>query len=176
LVRRKRRPDLKARVDSSQIVNDALKSFLSGVRQHEFPNLQHPENVRQLLSSLVGRLLIDQQRQALRGKRSPEREVASADGRPMHLADAAQATPADLAAAAEFLEKLWDRLRDVHPKAMELLEFWLEGLPTSEVAARLGLGVRSVQLILKDMEQAARSLAAEDDRHGDDRPVPPAVG
>lgn len=174
MVRRRRRPDLKARVDSSQIVIDALGSFISGVHKQKFRELQHADNVHRLLATIVRRLLISQQRHALRARRSPEREVHSTeaiDQKP----DAAQPSPLDLAAMREFAENLFDCLRNVHPNAMEIVELRFEDLSTSEIATQLGIGVRTVQLILERMERAARDLFAKDDHDGTHGSVPPPV-
>ena len=68
------------------------------------------------------------------------------------LADASD-TPDEVAEASEAL----DRLREMVPASRRnVLNLKAEGLTTVEIAARLGLGERTVRRVLEDLRRRAR--------------------
>ena len=60
LVRRRRKAALQARVDSQAIINAALHSFIKGVGNRQFPQLQNQEDVKRVLTTLVVRTLLNE--------------------------------------------------------------------------------------------------------------------
>lgn len=163
LVRRHREKPLQPRIDSEGVVYHALHSFLTGVAKDEFPQLESRVEVKKVLTTLVRRTLCDQVRWHKRQARTPDREQPSPDGRPQHLADSTeQRPPADGAVPdlAAWLEKLFAVLRPVHPRAIEIVELSLKGLSNNDIAQQVGLGVRRVQVLKRDMHQLLQQAAA----------------
>jgi hypothetical protein len=188
IVRRGRSAPLQARIESTGVVNAALLSLVTGLREHRFDQLVSALGVRDLLVAIVRHKLGTQVRRETRAKRSPAREVPSGEGRPVRAADPA-APPTDVpqallqaveasappaadaaaetrsypgpggpaasaprldAAAAElvaWLESWGDELRQVHPKAIDIMEWSFCGWSTAQIGQALDLSHRSVQLI-----------------------------
>lgn len=149
LVRRRVDTPLQARIDSEGVVYAALNSFLTGVRKDEFPVLENRDDIKKILTTLVRRTLSDEVRWNNRERRSPTREVASADGQPRDAAVPETAALADDLAA--WLEKLVAVLRQHDERAIEIVRLSLEGLSNVDIAGQLGLGLRRVQLLKKQM-------------------------
>lgn len=166
LVRRRRSPDLEPIIDSEGVVQEALKSFFSGVAKHKFPDLNSRKDVKNLLITFVLRNLIDETRAQRAGKRNAEREENYARGQPDHLADTANPTAEQVAEAHECLEKLPEVVRPVHEKAIQILELGLEGLRNNEIADRLDLSLRTVQKIKHDMWAAVEKAHSEEHSDG----------
>jgi len=156
LVRRHRAPSLQARIDSEAVVNQALHSFLTGVRQGEFPLLQNRQDACKLLTALVVRTLNDEIRWHKRQKRDVSREQASAEGRPEQLPDPRPPDPEVAADLTGWLEKLLAALRPVHEKAIEIVKLSLEGLTNYDIASQVGLGLRRVQVLKQEMYRLLR--------------------
>lgn len=141
---------LKARIDSQGVVYAALHSFLTGVRKNEFPALDHRGHVKKVLTRLVARTLGDAVRWHRRAKRTPEREVPAADGAPGNLPARADVGPV-VADIAGWLDRFEAAVCPVHRKAPVILELSLKGLTNADIARRLGLGLRAVQLVKQQM-------------------------
>jgi DNA-directed RNA polymerase specialized sigma24 family protein len=60
----------------------------------------------------------------------------------------------------DFLEELKVKLREVHERAMMILELLLDGWTSLEIAPKLGLGLRNVQRIIARMRKASDELFA----------------
>jgi DNA-directed RNA polymerase specialized sigma24 family protein len=172
LVQRRRVALLNARIDSHAIVNDALHSFLTGIPKGEFPALSNHEEVKKALTSLVTRTLCDQIRWHRRKKRDVGLEQQGG-GIPLEaIPDAKElaATAGDLACdLASWLDQLRAFVRDVHPKAIDIIELSLQGLDNNDIAAVLSLAVRTVQKIKQDMFLAWKKAATREDEHGSHR-------
>jgi len=163
LVRRRRGAALQARIDSQAVVNDALNSFLTGVPKHEFPLLENREQVKKVLTTLVLTTLSDEVRKHRRQKRTPVREQASAGGRPEDLPDPKTIGPvADTLRAdlAPWLEEVVEELRSEHERAIDIIELSYQGLSNNDIARKVGLGVRRVQLLKRQMYDRLRQKAA----------------
>ena len=173
LVRRNRNSALRPRIDSEGVVNAALKSFLSGVRNDEFSTVQNRRDVERLLTRFTLCVLKDQIREALADKRTIAREqTMDAQGAPQP-ADASQPTAQECAMAVEYWEKFPEVVRGVHKNAMDVLELSLEGLTATQIADKTGMGVRTVQKIIRRMIEAwNRWLETES---GDGRPGEPSA-
>jgi DNA-directed RNA polymerase specialized sigma24 family protein len=156
LVRRQLDDPLRARIDSHAVVNDALKSFLSGVPKGEFPALSNHEEVRRLLRAIVLRALKDEVRFHRRQRRNPYRERGGAEALAALPDRKERATAADALAGehAAWLEKFLAVVRPVHRKAIEIVKLRLEGRSKVEIKEELGLGLRTVQEIIKKVRQA----------------------
>jgi hypothetical protein len=157
LVRRRRPATMQARIDSEAVVNQALKSFLSGVPKGEFPILNNRDDVLKVLRTLVLRALIGEKRTHCRGKRSVFREQPHEAPLPEAVTTGEGLTTAAgqlLPGAKEFLEALLPVLRPVDPRAIDIVEMRLEGLSNNEIADQLGIGPRMVQVIRQKMKDA----------------------
>jgi DNA-directed RNA polymerase specialized sigma24 family protein len=168
LVRGRRNPGLKGKIDSEGVVNEALKSFLTGVAKHEFPDLSNRQDVKNLLVTLVKRILSDQVKALRTRKRDPEREEGYAAGQHDHLAAKAKALPTaeQIAEAREFLEKLPEVVRTVHKKAIQIMTLSLEGLTNNEIADEVDLAPRTVQKIKCDMLAAWEKASPKEHSDG----------
>lgn len=167
LVRRRRDKRLQARIDSEAVVNAALKSFLSGVAKDEFPRLQDRRDVRSLLTRFAICVLRDQVRAERADKRDARRDVVGQESLACQLSDVASPTPEECALAMEYWEKFPDVVRGVHEKSIGILELSLEGLNVTQIAHELGLGIRTVQLIIQHMIEAWNCwLVAEEEGDG----------
>jgi DNA-directed RNA polymerase specialized sigma24 family protein len=163
LVRRHRDRPLQARIDSEGVVYHALHSFLTGVARDEFPVLESRVDVKKILTTLVRRTLCDEVRWHKRGVRTPDREHPSPDGQPRHLADPRDVRPEADALVPDvtaWMENVLAVLRPVHEKAIEIVELSFKGLSNSDIARQVGLGVRRVQVLKKDMYRLLQENAA----------------
>ena len=153
LVRRRRKAALQARVDSQAIINAALHSFLKGVGNRRFPELQNQEDVKRVLTTLVVRTLLNE----VAWNQCQQRDV----GREQHLderlpgkepvGDASRLVDPTF---ADWLEAFLAVVEGVHPKAEDIVCLSLEGYANEEIAARLGLSTRWVQRTKQAMRAA----------------------
>ncbi len=150
VVRRRRRKDLRAVIDSEAVVNEGLCRFLAGARDGDFPTLENRENVRRLLSTLVRRVLLDEVRLNTRQKRDRSREQPLAEGAAHGLADP-RAPAAEATALLDWVDEFQNALRDRGETAMKVVELTFKGLSVADIAQQVGLGERSVQLLRKKM-------------------------
>lgn len=150
-IRRHRNPRYQARIDSEAVFNAALKSLLSGVVKDEFPLLRDRRDVRRLMMRFASCVLKDQ----VRWLRTEKRDSGREEGLAAHLAVASsEPTPEQSAMAREYWEKFPEVVRRVDERAMDILELRLEGLNNTQIADKLGLGVRMVQKIVQRMVEA----------------------
>jgi DNA-binding NarL/FixJ family response regulator len=85
-----------------------------------------------------------------RKKRTPYKEQPLADA----VAEL-EVMPEDVTSdVAGMLEKLAEVVRSVHERAIEILELSVEGLGNAEIASKLDLGIRTVQVIKQKMHAA----------------------
>jgi len=157
LVRRRRKTALQARVDSQAIINAALHSFIKGVGNRQFPQLQNQEDVKRVLTTLVVRTLLNEvawsqslQRDVEREQRLPEQEPSEGAAR---LLDPT---------FADWLEAFLAVVEGVHPKAEHIVCLSLEGYANEEIAAKLGLSTRWVQRTKQAMRAAWEKAQAGD--------------
>lgn len=143
VIRRQLSPRLRARFDSSDVVQsvwvDLLRGFRSG--RWRFPDAAR---LRAFLLRVTRNRFLEDVR---RHRRSLEREQPLADEGDVSP-PSSQPRPSEVAQADE----LWQHLLDVCPPAhRELLRLKREGLPLEELAARTGLHPSSVRRILYDL-------------------------
>jgi DNA-directed RNA polymerase specialized sigma24 family protein len=155
-VRRHRAQDLQGRIQSEGPVNAALNSFLKGVQNSKFPELQNREQVKKLLTVLVKRALYDEIRRAEAERRNPDREESCDSVQPQHLSEA-NAMASDIEV---WLEKMLAVVRPVHEKAIEIVELSLKGLSNNDISVQTGLSVRWVQVLKKRMRERWESAMA----------------
>lgn len=158
-VRRHTSPRLKARIDSHAVVYAALHSFLTGIPEGRFPALANGKEVKKVLATLVTRALSDQVRREHRQKRNPSQEQSLAN----HIADRRAVADAWSSDVAGLLEKLTDVVRPVHKKAMDILGLSLDGLSNAEIATKLDLGIRTIEVIKKKMRAAWEPYVREEE-------------
>jgi RNA polymerase sigma factor (sigma-70 family) len=150
MVRRRLTPRLRAKFDSTDVVQSAWADVLKGFRDERW-QLSDREHLRAYLAKVTYNHLINhcrkhslafQYEQPLVGDEQPGL-------RPMP-----QPRPSELAQADE----LWQLLVDLCPPAhRNLLDLKRRGFPLAEIATRTGLHESSVRRILYDL---ARRLAA----------------
>jgi len=139
-LRRDRDTPLRDGIDSAAIIQEALRTCSAvplAVPGCPMPDLQLSEAI---LDGVIERALRDEQRPG------PERPVSS-DGR----LDRAVAKGADL---ATWLGHLHAALRATHPTAVEMVVLRVEGCEDREIAQRLGLGLRLVRRVIRDLRRA----------------------
>lgn len=171
VVRKRRDSQLRPRIDSEAVVNEAMVQFLAGVREGAFPDLAGRCEIRKLLATIVKRTLIGEARAARADKRDVRQEVALDAASVEGVADPRQESPLEQCVEAEawanldqFAEWLVETVRDEHENAMEILERSLDGLTNSDIATELKMGVRNVQKVKQRMlERILREL--NDDEH-----------
>lgn len=146
-VRRGRPDGLRARIDSEGVVQEAFKSFLSGIPQGEFPDLPDREAMKRTLTHLVNRALADEIRRHTRRKNNPARETGPG---PLVAVSVSTLPIPDL---GDWLDELTCAMRDVHENAMDMVDLLLQGYSTAECARELGLGLRTTQKIRKRMRE-----------------------
>lgn len=160
-VRKHRSPHFRGRIDSEAVFNAALKSFLSGVVKDEFPLLRDRRDVRRLMMRFASCVLKDEVRWLRTEKRNSARDTDLAASL---VVASCEPTPEQSAMAREYWEKFPEVVRRVDERAMDILELRLEGLNNTQIADKLGLGVRMVQKIVQRMVEAwDQWLAAESD-------------
>ena len=172
VVRRRRSPQLRALIDSEGVVNAAFKSFLSGVLKDEFPAIQGRGDIRRLLSRFAICVLRDQARAETTMKRDVSRAIALDSGVLNAAADPSQTPPEERCREIEYGEKIREIVRPVHPNAINVLEMTIEGLSKSQIASELNLGVRTVQVIVKGMQDTWEEWILSE---GEDESRPPSA-
>ena len=146
-IRRRRSASLNARIDSHGVVYEALNSFLTGIQKNEFPDLGSREDAKRLLRTMVLRTLNGEIRWHRRGKRTPTVEVQAEQGQPVQVPATADITDA----IASWLEEFEVTVRSVHEKAIDIVDLTVRGYSNNDIAHELGLGLRTVQLIVQRM-------------------------
>ena len=164
LVRAKRSPQFRGRIDSEAIVNAAMKSFLSGIRNDEFPMVQGRADVKRLLAHFAICVLKDQIRAAGALRRDVRREVGMSSEHAAVIAGASAPSPEEELLAVEYLEKFADIVRDQHESAIEILELSLEGMTPNQIAEVVGLRPRTIQKLIADMIAAWEEYLANEER------------
>ena len=146
IVRRQLRPALRAKLDSSDVVQSVWVDLLHVFREggQRFASVDH---LRAFLVRAACNRLVDHVRHY-----RPERPLAEDEG---GLPASAQPGPGEQAQA----DDLWERMLALSPpEHHELLRLKRQGLSSEEVAARVGLHEGSVRRILRNL---ARQLALE---------------
>lgn len=168
LARSRLAAELAARVDPEDIVQSAYRSFFVAARQGRFTVSESGDLWRLLVEVTLHKLY----RQASRHKaarRSVRRDRASRDGSIWQRVAGTEPTPEQAAIAAEELEAL---LKKLPPQGREVVALALQGHQQREIAAKLGVGDRTVRRWLK----AARvALAAESSASAGPLPGRPIV-
>jgi hypothetical protein len=140
-LRRYRDMPLQDGIDGAGIVQAALRSLSAGPSAAESSHLPDLGVVKVILDGLIERALGDEGH-----SQEGERSVPAA-GR----LDGAGGNGAGLAV---WLEHLHAALRGAHPAAVEIVGLRVEGCQDREIAQRLGLGLRLVRRIIRDLRPA----------------------
>ena len=168
LVRSRRDIQLRARIDSEGIVNAALRSFLSGVAKGEFSQIANHQDIRRVLAHCAICILKDQVRAEHAAKRDARRDARGLESQVDQVADSGRPTPQECVEAIEFWEKFPEVVRHVHENSIDILERSLEGLSPSQIAEELGMGIRTVQLVIRRMIDTWNDWLIREE--GDDAP------
>lgn len=139
------------RPDPEGIVQSAYKSFFIRHQSEPFA-LASWNDLWALLTVITLRKCRDRRDYLLAARRDLRRERPLADGpgNPLSVPDR-DPTPAEAAALAETVERLFAALR---PRERNILELCLQGCPDDEIAAQLGCSertVRRVRLLVRRM-------------------------
>jgi RNA polymerase sigma factor (sigma-70 family) len=150
MVRRRLTPRMRAKFDSTDVVQSAWVDVLKGFGDEGW-HLSDREHLRAYLARVTYNHLVNHCR---RHRLVMQHEQPlDGDGQP-GVPDRAQPRPSELAQADE----LWELLVGLCPPAhRNLLQLKRQGCPLAEIAARTGLHESSVRRILYDL---ARRLAA----------------
>jgi RNA polymerase sigma factor (sigma-70 family) len=151
VVRRQLPRLLRSRFDSEDFVQSIWGSFFRRIKASP-TELENTENLIGFLARAARNKVIDEYRRASSRKHDVRREESMWKGaEPRELVDGSD-TPLEVVEATEAL----DRLRDLLPEARRaVLDLKAEGLTTLEIAARLGLGERTVRRVIEDLRRRA---------------------
>jgi RNA polymerase sigma factor (sigma-70 family) len=151
VVRRQLPRLLRPRFDSHDFVQSIWGSFFRRIKTTP-SELECTENLIGFLARTARNKVIDEYRRASSRKQDMRREVSMWRGtEPRELVDGSD-TPSEVAEASEAL----DRLREFLPENRKcVLDLKAEGLTTVEIAARLGIGERTVRRVIEDLRHRA---------------------
>jgi RNA polymerase sigma factor (sigma-70 family) len=151
VVRRQLPRLLRSRFDSHDFVQSVWGSFFRRVKTSP-AELEGTDNLIGFLARAARNKVIDEYRRASSRKQDKRREESMWDGsEPRELADGSD-TPIEVAEASE----AFSRLRDLVPEDRRaILDLKAEGLSTVDIAARLGLGERTVRRVIEDLRRRA---------------------
>jgi RNA polymerase sigma factor (sigma-70 family) len=148
-VRRQLPPPLRAKLDSTDILQSVWADALRGFREAGW-RFTDADHLRGFLFIATRNRLIDRVRQY---RRSLEREEPLGQGHQVHLLPSAQPGPCEVAQAAD----LWERILAHCPiEHRPILEMKRQGFGLAEIAEQTGLHPDSIRRILRTL---ARQLA-----------------
>jgi RNA polymerase sigma factor (sigma-70 family) len=151
VVRRQLPRLLRSRFDSQDFVQSIWGSFIRRIKSGP-TELEGTNNLIGFLARAARNKVIDEYRRASSRKQDMRREESMYEGaEPREVAGHAD-TPIEVAEASEALS----RLRDLVPEDRRtVLDLKAQGLSTVEIAARLGLGERTVRRVVEDLRRRA---------------------
>jgi RNA polymerase sigma factor (sigma-70 family) len=151
VVRRQLPRLLRSRFDSQDFVQSIWGSFFRRIKSSP-TELDGIENLIGFLARAARNKVIDEYRRASSAKQDVRREESMWEGiEPRELVDGSDA-PFEVAEASE----AFGRLRELLPEGRRaVLDLKAEGLTTVEIAARLGLGERTVRRVIEDLRRRA---------------------
>jgi RNA polymerase sigma-70 factor (ECF subfamily) len=136
VVRRSMPARLRAKFDSSDVVQSAWVKLLDGIRNQDW-QFEDVKHLRAFVKTVVLHHFLNRVRRA-----NLERDTLPA------LPSNNDPSPSDQAKASE----LWSQLRQLcPPQHHDLLEYKLKGMTLDEIAAKTGLHPSSVRRILYDL-------------------------
>jgi RNA polymerase sigma factor (sigma-70 family) len=151
VVRRQLPRLLRSRFDSQDFVQSIWGSFFRRIKAGP-SELESTENLIGFLARAARNKVIDEYRRASSRKQDMRREESMWEGaQARDLVDGSD-TPIEVAEASEAL----DRLRELLPvDRRTVLDLKAAGLTTVEIAARLGIGERTVRRVIEDLRRRA---------------------
>ncbi len=160
VVRRQLPRLLRSRFDSQDFVQSIWGSFIRRIKAGP-TELEGTNNLIGFLARTAHNKVIDEYRRASSARQDMRREESMDTGaEPREVADDAD-SPIEVALASETLT----RLRELVPEDRRtVLDLKAEGLSTVEIAARLGLGERTVRRVMADLRRRAGMDEAEEAR------------
>jgi RNA polymerase sigma factor (sigma-70 family) len=158
VVRRQLPRLLRSRFDSQDFVQSIWGSFIRRIKSSP-TELEGTNNLIGFLARAARNKVIDEYRRASSRKQDMRREESMYEGaEPREVADHSD-TPIEVAEASEALS----RLRELLPEDRRtVLDLKAEGLSTVEIAAKLGLGERTVRRVMEDLRRRAGISGAEE--------------
>ena len=151
VVRRQLPRLLRSRFDSQDFVQSIWGSFFRRIKASP-TELESTQNLVGFLARAARNKVIDEYRRASSRKQDVRREESMWEGaEPRDLVDGSN-SPSEVAEASE----AFSRLRDLLPAdRRSVLDLKAEGLTTVEIAAKLGIGERTVRRVIEDLRRRA---------------------
>jgi RNA polymerase sigma factor (sigma-70 family) len=144
-------------IDEEDVAVSVFRCLCDGAVRGQFTALVNRQELWQLLATITGRKVIDQQRLLNQRKRGGGRVrgdsvLLDAEGSPVGFDQICGDAPAPevLAIAAEEYERLMDLLDD---RLRQIAQCKLEGYTNEEIGQRLGLACRSIERKLQRIRQ-----------------------
>jgi RNA polymerase sigma factor (sigma-70 family) len=165
VARRKLQPRARRAADEEDVALGAFAAFCHRAEQGLLPQVRDREDLWRLLVTLTVRMAIDEVRRENRQKRggtaggAPKGTDPSAGGSVVERCQSRQPTPEFVAQVAEECDRLLGGLEDDELKSIALWK--IEGYTNEEIAARLGVVLRTVERKLATIRQR---LAGGDER------------
>lgn len=157
VIRRRLSPALRAKFDSSDIVQSVWADVLEGLRKNKW-NFTDADQLRAFLVKMTRNRFIDRLRQH---RHALEREVAL----PPHDIDALPANRMERASENFYADELWRQMLEICPPAhYNLLQLKRGGASIVEIAAQTGLHEGSVRRILYDIARRVAQVRAAGSR------------
>jgi DNA-directed RNA polymerase specialized sigma24 family protein len=163
--------------DEEDVALSVLRCLCEGAARGQFATLVNRGDLWQLLATITGRKVVDQQRRLMQQKRGGGRVRgdsvlhASDDDRSSAGFDQFRgeaATPEVLTIAAEEFQRLMLLLDD--DRLRQIAQCKLEGYTNEEIAGRLGLACRSIERKLQRIRQIwATEVGATHDARTEER-------
>jgi RNA polymerase sigma-70 factor (ECF subfamily) len=154
IVRRRLNPMLRSKFDSMDVVQSAWADVLVGFRERQW-EFKDKAALKAFLARVTYNHFVNECRRHSNALEH-EQSLTSAEADNTHASS--QPRPSELVQADE----LWDKLMMLCPPAhREILKLKQQGLPLSEIAARVGMHEGSVRRILYDL---AKRLASKQER------------
>ncbi len=142
---------LRSRFDSQDFVQSIWGSFFRRIKTSP-TELENTENLVGFLARAARNKVIDEYRRASSRKQDMRREESMWEGAKPRDLVAGSETASEVVEASEEL----DRLRELMPEDRRtVLDLKAEGLTTVEIAAKLGIGERTVRRVIEDLRRRA---------------------
>lgn len=143
-----------SKIDPQSVAHSALMSFFGGQKDGAF-ELQNWGMVLGLLSHITFRKCLNRNRYFRQKRRNESGVIQFAD---WQNADKAPG-PEEQVMLEELLEKALNSLK--HPERKEMVELFLDGNSTDEVADRVGFSQRTVQRSIDEFKTVLQQLVTE---------------
>ncbi len=164
-VRRARDTPLQFGIDSEEIVSAALREFHDGLAGAQLVRWQDWLSVKKGFHQLVTRSL-----QAERAEPEAAEPLPAASQSPPENGAVKVATADDLDSfeknaahpLADWLDQFHTVMSEIQPRAIEIVTLRVEGFQDRDIAERLGLGLRLVRRIVRDLRASWEAVTGRE--------------